>query len=301
MIKINYFIITIIIKTFLNLNFINLYLDDVFCSCVSISIIDPLTGKNILYKLSKEYIQQFWVGLLEGDGTITVDKPRQSDNLRVRIIISLLNKEGNLQMLNLIQEAIGGRVVIERKDKYVTWIINKKKDLIKALAVLNKYPLITSRKQLQLAFATTCILNPNPNNFIKNRKNKYNDETIVRQIKDFKSIPYFKSWLSGFIEAEGNFNLLLNKTGSIRTSSFNIGQNKDIFILEMIKTYFDSHHIIYKDKKENKDIKHYRISISGSKCRSKIQEHFIDNPLLGNKNISYHKWIYYFIQNNKNT
>jgi hypothetical protein len=49
-----------------------------------------------------------------------VDKPNRSNSLRVRFFISLLNKEGNIQMLNLIKEVIGGRVNIERKDKYVT-------------------------------------------------------------------------------------------------------------------------------------------------------------------------------------
>jgi hypothetical protein len=58
--------------------------------------------------------------LLEGDGTITVDKPRKSGILRIRIVISLINKEGNLQMLKLIQEVVGGRVIIERNNKYVT-------------------------------------------------------------------------------------------------------------------------------------------------------------------------------------
>jgi hypothetical protein len=57
----------------------------------------------------------------------------------------------------------------------------------------------------------------------------------------------------------------------------------------MIRNYFGGNHVIYKDKKEIKGIKHYRISIGGYKSRSKIQEHFILNPLLGNKNISYHK------------
>jgi hypothetical protein len=286
------------------LNYFNFYLDmaeDILFSCVYFTNLDPLTGKNKIYKLDKKYVQQFWIGLLEGDGTITVDKPKKGNSLRVRFVISLLNKESNLKMLNLITKVIGGRVSVERKTKYVTWIANKKNDLLKILALLNKYPLITSRKQLQLAFATSCILNPNPKDFVKNRNNKYNDETIVKQIKDFKLIPYFQPWLSGFIEAEGNFNLILTEEGKIRTSSFNIGQNKDIFVLELIKFYFDSHHIVFKDKKLTKEgFDHYRISISGDKCRSNIKTHFLLNPLLGNKSISYHKWIYYFIKNEKN-
>jgi Cytochrome C and Quinol oxidase polypeptide I/LAGLIDADG endonuclease len=297
--KINYFFVKIKTFFFYYLNkYIYTFSNSISHFYVSFSYLDPLTGKNKLCKLSKVYIQQFWVGLLEGDGTITVDKPRKSGILRIRIIISLLNNESNLQMLKLIQEVIGGRVIIERKNKYVTWIANKKKDIFNALAILNKYPLITSRKQLQLAFAITCLLNPDPDNFVKNRNNKYKDEIVVRKIEDFNLIPYFKGWLSGFIEAEGNFNLVLYKTGSIKTSSFNIGQNKDIFVLNMIKAYFESNNVIYKDKKINNNVIHYRISISGSKSRSKLQEHFVNNPLLGDKNISYSKWINFHIYNN---
>jgi hypothetical protein len=58
--------------------------------------------------------------LLEGDGTITVDKQKNRSILRIRIFISLLNKERNLEMLKLIKSVIGGRVVIERKNQYVT-------------------------------------------------------------------------------------------------------------------------------------------------------------------------------------
>jgi len=58
--------------------------------------------------------------LLEGDGTITVDLNSSSNYIRIRVVISLNNKKENVSMLNNIKENIGGRVVIERKDKYVT-------------------------------------------------------------------------------------------------------------------------------------------------------------------------------------
>jgi Cytochrome C and Quinol oxidase polypeptide I/LAGLIDADG endonuclease len=270
-----------------------------YYSCVFITMLNPLTGEDKLYKLSNNYIQQFWVGLLEGDGTITVDKPRHRDSLRVRFFISLINNKTNLQMLNIIREVIGGRVGIEKKGQYVTWIANKKEDILKIFAILKKYPLITSRKQLQLAFAINCLLNPDPENFVKNRNNKYKNGYNLCQVTDFNLISYFQGWLSGFIEAEGNFNLLLYNTGSVKKCQFNIGQNKDFFILDMIKNYFDSNHIIYKDKKENNGIPHYRISLGGSKCRLNMRTHFSNNPLLGNKNISYHKWIYFFVKKGK--
>lgn len=66
------------------------------------------------------YIEQFFVGLLEGDGTITTNINSSNKSIRVRIVIALKNENNNHSMLNKIQKIIGGRVVIERQDKYVT-------------------------------------------------------------------------------------------------------------------------------------------------------------------------------------
>lgn len=156
---------------------------------------------------------------------------------------------------------------------------------------MGKYPLITSRKQAQFAFANSCILQPDLANFIINRQNKYNDESYLRYLTNYQDIPYFSAWLSGFIEGEGNFKLVRYQTGGIKSCSFNIGQNKDLFVLNLIKSYFNSNHTIYNDKKPNKQgIKHFRISISGKPSLA-LLTHFKNNPLLGSKAISYSNWI----------
>lgn len=265
---------------------------------IPIITVNPLNLSFNNFKYSIEYIEQFWVGLLEGDGTITVDK--QKNCLRVRIVISLLNSKENFEMLTLITEIIGGRVIIERKDKYVTWIASNKSHLIKAFGILAKYPLLTSRKQLQLNFALRCLSNPDLENFVKNRNDKYNNINSIRILTDPKWIPYFKAWLSGFIEAEGNFSLLLRNTESIKKCNFNIGQNTDKNILELIKNYFNCSHVITMDT-SNKDnvFKHYRISISGPSFRLELLKHFNEYPLLGSKRISYINWINYFVRRGK--
>lgn len=98
------------------------------------------------------YIKQFWVGLLEGYGTITVSCPGLS-HVKVRMVISIKNLRENIIMLLLIQEVLDGTVKIERKAQYVTWIAIRK-DLIQTLiGVLKEYPLLTTRKQCQLKFA----------------------------------------------------------------------------------------------------------------------------------------------------
>jgi lipopolysaccharide biosynthesis glycosyltransferase len=80
-----------------------------------------LSEKDNLTVEDKTYIEQFFVGLLEGDGTITSNlNSNRSNSIIIRIIISLKNMPENLSMLNKIKENIGGRVVIERKERYVT-------------------------------------------------------------------------------------------------------------------------------------------------------------------------------------
>lgn len=65
------------------------------------------------------YIKQFWVGLLEGDGTITVSSPGPN-YVKVRMVISIKNFRENAIMLLLIKDVLGGTVRIERKAQYVS-------------------------------------------------------------------------------------------------------------------------------------------------------------------------------------
>jgi len=80
-----------------------------------------LIEKDNLSFNDKTYIEQFFVGLLEGDGTITSNlNSNKSNSIIIRIVISLNNNPENLAMLSKIKDTIGGRVVIERKQQYVT-------------------------------------------------------------------------------------------------------------------------------------------------------------------------------------
>jgi len=253
----------------------------------------------IKYKLPSEntYIEQFFVGLLEGDGTITCNlNSNKSNSIIIRIVISLNNKVENVSMLNLIKETIGGRVVIERKDRYVTWIASNKNDLAKVFSVLAKYPLLTARKQCQLEFAKNCLLEKDINNFIVNRNNKYNNKKQILKDLSKKELPsYFPQWLSGFVEAEGNFSLVFNEKGHLRKSAFTIGQNDELHILQWINLYFNSKNVIVKDKpKIGGNFNYYRLHIYNAKSRKIILEHFYKYPLLGYKKISYCKFFNHY-------
>lgn len=192
-------------------------------------------------EIKNNYIEQFFVGLLEGVGTIITNLTSYK-SIRVRFVIALKNEKNNHYMLNKIQNIIGGRVVIERKEKYVTWIASSQSDINKVLFILARYPLITVRKQCQLEFAKNCLLYKDADNFLLNRKNMYkNMNDLLTKLNNERIIElpfYFYSWLSGFIEAEGIFSFVFNDKGQISNSTFNIGQKDDLHVLKMIIFYF---------------------------------------------------------------
>ena len=240
---------------------------------------------------NKTYIEQFFVGLLEGDGTITTNlNSNKSKSIIIRIVISLKNTLENVKMLDKIKEVIGGTVIIERKTRYVTWIASNKNDLAKIFVILAKYPLLTAGKQCQLQFAKNCLLVKDFENFLINRNNKYDNKKVYLQhFSELSVAPtYFAPWLSGFIEAEGNFNLVFNEKGNLRRSKFTLGQNDELHILNWIKLYFKSNNQIYKDKaKANGNFQYYRLSIYNAESILLLFEHFKKYPLLGYKQISY--------------
>ena len=243
-----------------------------------------------LVPYNNQQIYQFFIGLLEGDGTITVDQFRNKS--RIRIVISLANKPLNIEMLTLFHNSLGGSLLLS--NKYISLTFQSKKDILFIFSLLNKYPFLTSRKICQYNFALKCLKDEiSSDQLIKVRNLRYLDQDKILQELIFKfsnSLPiYFPSWLSGFIEAQGHFKLSLSKTGALRSYQFCIGQNYDFFILEMIKVYFYSTHKITKDNNKIKD--HFRVAIGGPISRNTIYNHFEFYPLLGHKKTSYNIWL----------
>ncbi len=234
--------------------------------------------------IDDEYIKMFWVGLMDGDGSIQVNHWRKS-SLQYRLIIKLSNLISNYKMLVQIAKIIGGTVRVTGKD--VIWVVNDKQTIINIIKIFDIYPLLTSKKICQLKFLKECILKNSVDWYLSHRNNRYDNQISIINSdmfgleKGVLNIPnYFSGWLSGFIEAEGCF--------SIRKSdnhSFSIGQNYDIYLINIIKEYLKTTNIV-----RNPYPNFYSLEVYKKETLKFIINHIKNNPLLGEKAESFHKW-----------
>lgn len=234
-------------------------------------------SNNLLYKYNyEEYIKMFWVGLMDGDGSIQVNHWRRQ-SLQYRLVIKLSNIKSNYNMLIEIAKVIGGTVRITGKEADVIWVVNKKEEIIEIIKIFDTYPPLTSKKICQLAFLITCLTNTSAETYLLNRGLKYSQQiAIINSNINFKMPNYFEGWLSGFIEGEGCF--------SIRKSnnhSFSIGQNDDVYLIEAIKQYFEVTNKVRNSTARRG--KFYSLEVYKKEVLEKIITHCINYPLLGEK------------------
>lgn len=224
------------------------------------------------------YIIPFWVGLMDGDGSIQVNHWKRK-NLQYRLVIKLKYDSNNVSMLNLIQNIIGGRVRTIHKNKipyFIIWVVDSRKSFIKIISFFDQYQPQTTRLKAQLNFAKSCLKHNNVDIYLNTRDSKYS----LYYDEPNKDCSFFQEWLSGFIEAEGCFCVRLKNN----TCSFSIGQKNDRHLLEKIKNYFNIQSSIRSLKNNFYLIETYR-----KESLFKIAEHLGDYPLLGEKKISYEK------------
>jgi len=230
------------------------------------------TGRNVS-DLYKEYIKMFWVGLMDGDGSIQVNHWR-AQSLQYRLIIKLSNLKSNYNMLVEIAKVLGGTVRITANSKDVILVINSKQEIEKIIKIFDNYPPLTSKKICQLAFLKTCLTETSLDLYMLNRKLKYDKQLSIIKSKLNLNIPsYFKCWLSGFIEAEGCFSLRENNN-----HSFSIGQNDDRYLMAAIKQYFNATNTV-----RNPGGKFYSLEVYKKEVLLRIITHCNNYPLLGEK------------------
>lgn len=230
-----------------------------------------------------DFLKKFWVGLMDGDGSIQVNHWRKQ-SLQYRLVIKLSPLKSNIDMLTLISQEIGGSVKLVRNKKQeldaVLWVVNNKNNIIEICKIFDLYPPLTTRMTLQLKFLKYCLLNPDVNLYLENRNKKFESQKELillqqGQKNSIRAVNYFDCWLSGFIEAEGCFSLRQSNN-----HSFSIGQKNDKFLIDMIKNYFNLSNNIRTIKYD-----FYLLEVYKKESLVKIVNHCLspNNPLLGAK------------------
>lgn len=224
--------------------------------------------------LKKDYLEKFWVGLIDGDGSLQVNHWNRK-YLQFRAVIKLKNTSENENILHQLASVTRGFVRKDLKQGFVIWVSDHQTNLNYLLKIFERYPPLTQRIRCQLRFFKDCIIHKNVDQYLKERSFKYNYSFLI----NLKPLPdYFSQWLSGFIEAKGCF--CVRKNG---VRSFSISQKNESTLLMTILKYFQTSHITIQIKKAQ----FYIVEFSNKQNLDLVHQHLLTNPLLGAKLQSY--------------
>lgn len=230
----------------------------------------------------KAYYAAFFVGLMDGDGSIQVNHWRKKA-LQFRVVIKLKKTDANVQMLQQLSTCLEiGRVVITKNQAFVLWVENHQKKMPAILALFEKYPALTTRLSLQLDFLKKWLQSPGEvDAYLASRVQKYDDRMPRMQVlgsRPLETLEYFPGWFSGFVEAEGCF--ALRSKGS---PSFSIGQRGDLYLLLAIHRFVGAQNKV----RHFPDTNFYLLEVYRKSVLLFLKNHFIQYPLLGEKNLQY--------------
>nr|YP_004927702.1 hypothetical protein TrlaMp57 [Treubia lacunosa]AEH99752.1 hypothetical protein TrlaMp57 [Treubia lacunosa] len=239
-------------------------------------------------------MKQFFVGLIDGDGSIQVNHWKETI-LQFRIIMKLKYTEGNHLMLKQLSKVLNiGQIYIQKQ--YVLLQIDHKTEIEVVLGILTDYPLLTTNAYTRYLFLRFCFSNRIPRKEYKFMKHFL--EPVSRKLtsSELINLSHFDNWFVGFTTAEGCFCIRLN--GS---HSFSISQASDHYIMEGIKTKFSlPNQVRLIAVKNRKPI--YLIKTYNRNSLARVIDFFSRNDITslgGEKLLQFHKFISAFHKNNK--
>lgn len=211
-----------------------------------------ILNKNKFMKPNKTpfNFEEWLVGFTDGDGTFNIYINKKNNKLIFTYKIAL--SSNNLQLLNYIKSELKcGDVGLETNKHIAYFRIRDRVHLLqKVIPIFDKYPLLTSKQFNYLKFKKALLLSFDysekidkikqiteikneivPNDYISNVWSDVdlNDLPSIERIMS-------RSWLIGFIEAEGSFYYVKKSQTPLRVvHGFGITQKKDKIILDCIR------------------------------------------------------------------
>lgn len=274
-------------------NYISLYTSNIFNNIPGyFSKGKIFEGNNIKYNIIDYKILSMIIGFIDGDGYIRITK-KSKDNKNYIYISLVINLNINdTETIYYIHKHLNmGKVynITVKNKKLIRLEINKTNLINNFIPLLNYYNIkfLTETRQKQYLLLKYISLN----NIIYYEDIKKNEIEILNYInnnlitKDFINLNYFNNWLVGFTMAEGSF--LIKKNNDI---CFQLKQKYNFELFNDITKYFNTTRKLYINKN-----KYIQFSVSSIKDIQTIIKFFLssnNHPLIGNKLISFNKWLF---------
>lgn len=239
----------------------------------------------------------YLAGLIEGDGLINVPSVlRDSKNIKRYVSIRICFNYNDIKLAEYLQTILGGNFRINKTKNYIIYSILKLDEIIELAQLINGYMRTPKIEALRRLF-----------NFLNEN---YNMSLVIKELDD--SPLESNSWLSGFTDAHGNFNINISKRkgNSIRIKiCFRIEQ-RQLYKELQYQSYFEICQKIAKyflvslysrvKKSNSKEYLAYLIVAHNSQSHFKVCNYFDKYPLLSSKYLNYKDWCeIHYIQTKK--
>lgn len=229
----------------------------------------------------RDFVWKFWVGFMDGDGSVQVNHWRKQC-LQFRLVTKVTLCDKNVDMMHLFKKHLGGHVRLNARHNSVLWVCDNRTQIRHIVStVFQKHPPLTTRLQAQVDFLNECWKRQSVSWYLAHRNDKYRryyetkgpspmETSLDRGVRP----DYFPEWCSGFLEAEGCF--------SVRTThnnhSFSLGQNRDAFLLHHLRDFLGIKSRVRNPRGDFWVLESYRRDVFVN-----LVTHFQQYPLLGAK------------------
>lgn len=179
--------------------------------------------------MNKTTFKKWLIGFVDGDGCFSIVK---NGTNRFNIVFSIGLSCADLPLLEFIKKNLGvGRITVLKSGMAIYRVRDRNLLLKKIIPIFNDYPLLTGKFKNYLVIKKALEKKNIDSKGLFELKKKLSRNHIGRKIT-LSNISL--EWIIGFVEAEGSFYTVLEKTGRLRYY-FGISQkNNDNKLLELI-------------------------------------------------------------------
>ena len=261
-----------------------------------------LNEEHLNNKLQNSLLFEQWlVGFTDGDGNFHISQQGDGLDTKWGLNYKLTQSRYNLRILNYVKKELGAGSITKDGTKAQYFIRDKKIIEKFIIPIFEKYPLLTTKyfdyvklKRALLILNDESLSKKEKNTKLLIIKNSKPEANYVSPTWNNANLPLTsvnsingvmtKSWLVGFIEAEGSF-YLTNKDSNRISHGFGLTQKLDKVVLEAIRITLHINNPVRFKELHN----HYILDTTNSRAIENIIVYF-KNTMKGVKSLEYKIW-----------